>query len=97
MIEPGVEGTKPYSDDRHIPKPQRRVERVISLLIAGIAFLNYPLMSVFSKTELVFGVPVLYFYLFLVWGLIIGAMALILHDRPQKSSASSAEKEPEER
>jgi|PlaIllAssembly_1097288.scaffolds.fasta_scaffold371992_2 hypothetical protein len=97
MIEPGFEGAKPYSGDRHIPKPQRRVERVISLLIAGIAFLNFPILSVFSKIELVFGIPVLYFYLFLVWGLIIGAMALILHDRPQKSSASPAEKEPEER
>ena len=97
MIKPSVEGVNPYSGKRRIPKPQRRVERVISLLIAGIAFLNYPIMSVFSKIELVFGIPVLYFYLFLVWGLIIGAMALILHDRPQKSSASPAEKEPEER
>jgi len=97
MIEPSVEGAKPYSGNRPIPRPQRRVERVISLLIAGIAFLNYPIMSVFSKIELVFGFPVLYFYLFLVWGLVIGAMALILHDRPQKSSASSAGKEPEDR
>ena len=97
MIKPSVEGVNPYSGKRRIPKPQRRVERVISLLIAGIAFLNFPILSVFSKIELVFGIPVLYFYLFLVWGLIIGAMALILHDRPQKSSASPAEKEPEER
>jgi len=97
MIKPSVEGVNPYSGKRRIPKPQRRVERVISLLIAGIAFLNYPIMSVFSKIELVFGLPVLYFYLFLVWGLIIGAMALILHDRTQESAVSSAGKEPEDK
>ena len=96
MIEPGGEAAKPYTGDRHIPKPQRRVERVISLLVAGIALLNYPIMSMFSKSGLVFGFPVLYFYLFLVWGLIIGAMALILHDRPQKPSSSTAEKEQED-
>ena len=96
MRVPDIEGIRPYNDDRHIAKPRRRVERTISLLIAGIVLLNFPLLSVFSKLKLVFGIPILYFYLFCVWGLIIGTMALILHERPQDSSASSAEREPGE-
>ena len=97
MRVPDSEGIRPYDDNRHIARPRRRVERTISLVIAGIVLLNFPLLSVFSKLKLVFGIPVLYFYLFCIWGLIIGTMALILRERPQNSSASSAAREPGER
>jgi hypothetical protein len=41
--------------------------------------------------RLVFGIPVLYLYLFSVWGLIIGVKALILRGRPADPAADTPE------
>jgi hypothetical protein len=64
---------------------KRQNERLIVLLIIGFITLNYPLLSLFSKVKLVFGIPVLYLYIFTVWSVFIGCMALIL----EKTSSSS--------
>ena len=53
-------------------------ERLIAVLIGGLLALNYPLLSLFSKVKLVFGVPLLYLYLFAVWYIFIICVALIL-------------------
>lgn len=71
---------------------KQRNERLIAVLIVGLLALNYPLLSLFSKVKLVFGVPLLYLYLFAVWYIFIICVALILArpaarpamtDRPQ--------------
>lgn len=79
----------PYEEKGQLPGSKRKGERLISLLIVGTILLNFPLLSVFSRKFLFLGYPVLYLYLFLIWGLIIGAMVLILRDRPQNSSGST--------
>lgn len=61
---------------------KRRTERLIVLLIIGAIALNYPLLSLFSTIRLLFGVPVLYLYIFAVWYLLILCMALILERSP---------------
>jgi hypothetical protein len=83
--------TRPHDEGRSIPGVKRRGERLIGLLIAGAVLLNFPLLSVFSVDRMVFGVPVLYLYLFSVWGLIIGVKALILRGRPANSAADKPE------
>ena len=83
--------TRPHGEGRSVPGAKRRGERLIGLLIAGAVLLNFPLLSVFSVDRLVFGIPVLYLYLFSVWVLIIGVMALILRDRPAKPAADKPE------
>jgi hypothetical protein len=50
---------------------QKRRESRWAIFIIGIVFINFPLISVFNKGELVFGVPLTYFYLFLLWMLMI--------------------------
>jgi hypothetical protein len=59
-------------------KHRRKGERLIALALLGFLLFNYPLISLFSTERTVFGVPVLYAYLFASWGLLIGLMALVL-------------------
>jgi hypothetical protein len=59
-------------------KHRRKGERLIALALLGLLLFNYPLLSLFSTERTVFGVPVLYAYLFASWGLLIGLMALVL-------------------
>jgi len=87
MTEQKDRDMQPYYDEEgQPPGPKRKGERLISLLIVGTILLNFPLLSVFSANNLFLGFPVLFVYLFLVWGLIIGAMVLVLRDRPGRSS-----------
>jgi hypothetical protein len=79
--------TRPRDEGRSISGVKRRGERLIGLLIAGAVLLNFPLLSVFSVNRLLFGIPALYLFLFLVWILIIGVMALILRSRPANPTA----------
>lgn len=61
-----------------MPESKQRNERLIAVLIVGLLALNYPLLSLFSKVKLIFGVPLLYLYLFAVWYIFIVCVALIL-------------------
>jgi hypothetical protein len=88
---------RPYDDEGQPPEPKRKGERLISLLIVGTILLNFPLLSVFNKTYLLLGFPVLFLYLFSIWGLIIGAMVLILRDQPGRSSGPAGTRKSEDR
>lgn len=65
----------------HAPEPKRRGERLVGLLIAGIILLNFPFLSLFSGKHTFLGFPLLFSYIFLVWGLIIVVAALVLRNR----------------
>ena len=98
MTEQQNREMQPYDDEQgQPPAAKRKGERLISLLIVGAILLNFPLLSVFSTNNLFFGFPVLFVYLFFVWGLIIGAMALVLRDRPGRSSGPDGSRKSEDR
>ena len=61
-----------------MPEAKRQNERLIVIMIIGVIVLNYPLLSLFSKVKLIFGITVLYLYLFIVWSIFIGCVALVL-------------------
>ena len=61
-----------------MPEAKRQNEKLIVMLIIGVIALNYPLLSLFSKDKLIFGIPVLYHYLYIVWFIFIGCVAVIL-------------------
>ncbi len=42
-------------------------ERAVALFLFGLLAFNPPLLSIFSKPLFVFGIPLLYLYLFFVW------------------------------
>lgn len=53
-----------------------RRDRLVGLFIAGVVLLNPPLLNLFGGT--LFGWPVLYLYLFVVWLLLIAGLAFVI-------------------
>ncbi len=60
---------------------ERRGQRLIALFILGCVLFNYPVLSLFNVATEVFGVPVLYVYIFTAWALLVGLMALVVETR----------------
>ena len=73
--------------------PEKRNDRLIALVLIGALALNYPLLSLFSDASLFFGIPVLYLYLFVIWGAIISLAALIIGRKAKKREISEQRKE----
>ena len=69
--------------------PKRAAERsVATFLFASVAF-SPPFLSIFGADTFVFGLPLLYLYLFVAWGLVIAMVAWIadLGSGPPHSNA----------
>lgn len=49
--------------------------RLIALFLVGIALFNYPLLSLFNLHATLWGVPLLYVYMFGAWAVLIGLLA----------------------
>ena len=45
--------------------------RLFGIFILGFILLNYPILSIFNTEAFLFGIPILYLYLFSVWMLLI--------------------------
>jgi hypothetical protein len=48
------------------------------LFLLGALLFNFPLLAVFNRAAYVFGIPVLYAYIFFAWTLLIGLLALVV-------------------
>jgi len=59
----------------------RRGQRLAAVSVFGALVLNYPLMTLASSGGTLLGVPVLYLYLFAVWAVLIGIMAVVVERR----------------
>jgi len=59
----------------------RRGERLVALFLLGGALFNFPLLALFNAPVLVFGVPLLYGYLFGAWAVLIGLLVLAIERR----------------
>jgi len=55
-----------------------RSQRLVALFLLGALLFNYPLLAVFNRAAEVFGIPVLYAYIFFSWALLIGLLALVV-------------------
>ena len=56
---------------------KRKIQRLLVLFAFGCLALNYPLLALFSKISLWYGIPVLYLYLFFFWALYILLIAIV--------------------
>ena len=56
-----------------------RGQRFVALCMLGIVLFNYPVLALFNVPGTLFGIPVLYAYIFIAWAALIGMMALIAH------------------
>ncbi|MBF0172657.1 MAG: hypothetical protein HQL83_04310 [Magnetococcales bacterium] len=57
---------------------KRRNDRLVALVILGMVALNFPILSLFSREEIVFGIPLLFLYLFGFWLLFVLMIAMIV-------------------
>jgi hypothetical protein len=58
------------SDDRN--------SKLLLVFAAFLLLLNYPVLSIVDKERLWMGLPVLYFYLFFIWLLLIVVVGLVV-------------------
>lgn len=54
-----------------------RSERAVALFLFGAIAISPPLLAIFALDTSVFGIPLLYAYLFVVWGGLIGLLAVL--------------------
>ncbi len=62
-------------------RPTLKGQRLVALFLLGWLMFNYPLLSLFAGNARLWGIPLVYVYLFLAWAVLIGAMALIIERR----------------
>jgi hypothetical protein len=59
-------------------KPGRNGQRLIAVFLLGCLLLNYPLLALFNIDYRLFGIPALYLYTFVAWGVLIALTATIV-------------------
>jgi len=62
-------------------RPSLKGQRLAALFLLGLLLFNYPLLDLFAGPGQVWGIPVLYAYVFAVWTLLIGLMTLVVEKR----------------
>ena len=63
-------------------RPGIRGQRLIAVFLFGCLLFNYPLLSLFNIDYRLFGIPVLYVYMFAAWGVLIALTAAVVERRP---------------
>ena len=61
-----------------MPKSSRRGQRLVGLFLLGCLLFNYPMLALFNVRATLFGVPLLYAYLFAAWALLIALVAYVM-------------------
>jgi hypothetical protein len=59
----------------------RTPTRLVVLAVVGFALFNYPLLRIADVPTVVLGVPLVWLYVFGVWGLLVLLLALTLRKR----------------
>jgi predicted permease len=52
-------------------------QRLVALFLLGCLLFNFPLLALFNQGGEVFGIPLLYAYIFGAWLALIGLMAFV--------------------
>ncbi len=56
-------------------------QRFVALCMLGLLLFNYPILALFNVSGTLFGVPVLYAYIFVAWAALIALMAFVAESR----------------
>ena len=64
-------------------RPGRYGQRLIALFLLGCLLFNYPLLFLFSIERHLFGIPLLYVYIFAAWALLIALTAATVERRTE--------------
>ena len=63
-------------------KQKLESQRLLALFVAGCLLLNYPLIALWNREALLWGLPLFPLALFLLWALLIAALAWLMEHRP---------------
>jgi hypothetical protein len=83
------EPARPQS--RSMTPDNRKSKRLVALFLFGFVLLNYPILSLLNLDITVFGIPLVYIYIFGIWSLLIFLSALVMNrskKRPNNSEKS---------
>lgn len=58
--------------------PTLKGQRLVALFLLGCLLFNFPLLALFTGSGHIWGIPLIYFYVFAAWLIIIALMALII-------------------
>lgn len=64
-------------------------KRLVALFLLGCVLFNYPILSLLNQDILIFGLPLLYVYIFSIWGLLISLTALATFFRGRQRADDS--------
>ena len=56
---------------------ETKSQRFVALCMLGMLLFNFPILALFNVDGTLFGVPVLYAYIFMAWAALIALMALV--------------------
>jgi len=68
-------------------------ELLIALFLLAVLLLTPPLLIIFNQPTRLFGVPLLYLYLFVVWAVLIALVALAVERRDTADALADADTE----
>jgi len=60
---------------------ESRGQRFVALCMLGVLLFNFPILALFNVPGALFGVPMLYAYIFLAWAMLIALMAWVIERR----------------
>lgn len=56
---------------------QNKILNIFYLFVVFLLIYNYPIIQIADKHKFIFGIPILYFFLFVVWAINIAAIIYI--------------------
>ncbi len=59
-----------------------RAHRFVAVCMLGMLLFNFPILALFNVPAMVFGVPLLYVYIFAAWAALVALMAVVAESRP---------------
>jgi hypothetical protein len=66
-------------------------QRLVALFVAGLLLFNFPLLALWDHDARVFGVPLFPAALFLIWALLIAALAWVVERSADASAPGGAD------
>ena len=60
-------------------------QRLVAVFLGGWIFFNYPVLSLFDQFSTLFGVPLVFAYLFIAWAVLILLIAWVVERQPDRS------------
>jgi hypothetical protein len=64
-----------------LEKFEVKAQRLVALCMLGVVLFNYPVLALFNVSQTIFGIPVLYAYIFTAWSLLTACMAYIVESK----------------